>query len=137
MQVIRLIRCQEDEVWAEPDFDVYDIIGKVKEHLLARLRTSTLKPSKLKSPQNQIVNWLQGLGTRNGDLLEYFSEPLPDIYLRDLRSLWIVKGLSEEILLLKLREFKEGHPLQPEEEMIVKSPEEPELRLVCYLAITG
>jgi len=58
--VIRLIRCHEDEARVEPDFDVYDIIGKVKEHLLARLRTSTLKPSKLKSPQNQIVNWLQG-----------------------------------------------------------------------------
>jgi len=78
-----------------------------------------------------------GIGAGDGDLLEYFSEPLPDIYLRDLRSLWISKGLSEEILLLKLREFKEGHPLQPEKERIVKSPEEPELRLVCYLAITG
>ena len=137
LQVIRLIRCQEYEDRVEPDFDVYDIIERVKEHLLARLRTSTLKPSKLKSPQNQIVNWLQGLGAGDGDLLEYFSEPLPDIYLRDLRSLWISKGLSEEILLPKLREFKEGHPLQPEKERIVKSPEEPELRLVCYLAIMG
>ncbi|MFQ6092273.1 MAG: helicase-related protein [bacterium] len=136
LQVIRLIRCEESEPRIEPDFDVYEIIEKAKRHILARLRTSSLKPPMLKAPQNQIVNWLQGLGSKATDLLEYFREPLPDLYLRELRSLWINRASSEEVLILKLREFKEAHPTSPAMER-TPLPEEQELKLVCYLAVVS
>ncbi len=134
LQVIRLIRCEESEPRIEPDFDVYEVIEKAKRHILARLRTSSLKPPMLKAPQNQIVNWLQGLASKATDLLEYFREPLPELYLRELRSLWINRASSEEVLILKLREFKESHPISPAMER-TPPPEEPKVKVVCYLAV--
>ncbi|HYA40165.1 MAG TPA: hypothetical protein VEF34_02595, partial [Syntrophobacteraceae bacterium] len=118
----------------ELDFDAYEIINKIKEHILARLRTATLKPSKLKSPQNQIVNWLQVLGNKVSDLLEYFSPPFPDIYLRDLRKLWSNRALSEEALIISLRDFRDNHPITPVERPTLPS-EEPELKLVSYIGL--
>jgi len=134
LQVIRLIRCNKEEPGVELDFDPYEIISKIKEYILARLRTVTLKPPKLKSPQNQIVNWLQVLGNKVSDVLEYFSAPLPDIYLRDLRKLWSNRALSEEALIISLRDFRDNHPIAPVE----KPPpvvEEPELKLVSYIGL--
>jgi hypothetical protein len=136
LEIIRLIRCKKEEMPVELDFEPYDVIAKIKEYLLARLRTAALKPPKLKSPQNHVVSWLQILGNRVSDLLEYFSVPLPDIYLRELRKLWNNKALSEESLILSLRDFKEMHPISTIEKT---SPliEEPELKLVSYLALQG
>jgi superfamily II DNA or RNA helicase len=134
LEVIRLIRCKKDEPRVELDFDPYAIINRIKEHILARLRTATLKPPKLKNPQNQIVNWLQVLGNRVSDLLEYFSTPLPDIYLRDLRKLWSNRALSEEALIISLRDFRDNHPITPVEKPTFPS-EEPELKLVSYIGL--
>ena len=134
MEVIRLIRCKKEEPRVELDFDPYEIISKIKEHILARLRTATLKPPKLKSPQNQIVNWLQVLGNKVSDLLEYFSPPLPDIYLRDLRKLWSNRALSEEALIISLRDFRDNHPITPVEKPTIAT-EEPELKLVSYIGL--
>ncbi|MGC8811389.1 MAG: hypothetical protein ACP5Q3_14175 [bacterium] len=134
LEVIRLIRCKKEEPRIELDFDPFEIINKIKDHILGRLRTMTLKPPKLKSPQNQIVNWLQVLGNKVSDLLEYFSNPLPDIYLRDLRKLWSNRALSEEALIIMLREFKNNHPVT-----IVEKPTsvlaEPELKLVSFIGL--
>lgn len=134
LEVIRLIRCKKDEPRVELDFDPYAIINRIKEHILSRLRTATLKPPKLKNPQNQIVNWLQVLGNRVSDLLEYFSTPLPDIYLRDLRKLWSNRALSEEALIISLRDFRDNHPITPVEKPTFPS-EEPELKLVSYIGL--
>ncbi len=134
LEVIRLIRCKKEEPRVELDFDPYEIINKIKEHILARLRTATLKPPKLKSPQNQIVNWLQVLGSKVSDLLEYFSIPLPDIYLRDLRKLWSNRALSEEALIISLRDFRDNHPITPIEKPTMAA-EEPELKLVSYIGL--
>jgi len=134
LEVIRLIRCKREEPRVELDFDPYEIINKIREHILARLRTATLKPPKLKNPQNQIVNWLQVLGNKVSDLLEYFSIPLPDIYLRDLRKLWSNRALSEEALIISLRDFKDNHPVTPMEKLTIPT-EEPELKLVSYIGL--
>jgi len=136
LEIIRLIRCRREEPRVELDFEPYDIIQKLKEHILARLRTATLKPPKLKSPQNNIVNWLQGLGNRGVALLEYFSVPLPDIYLRDLRKLWMHKASSEEVLILNLRDFKDNHPM-PTIGKTTFTDEEPQLKLVSYIGLTN
>jgi len=134
LEVIRLIRCKKEEPRVELDFDPYKIINKIREHILARLRTASLKPPKLKSPQNQIVNWLQVLGNKVSDLLEYFSIPLPDIYLRDLRKLWNNRALSEEALIISLRDFRGNHPITPVERETT-TMEEPELKLISYIGI--
>ena len=134
LEVIRLIRCKKEESRVELDFDPYEVINKIKEHILARLKTATLKPPKLKSPQNQIVNWLQVLGNKVSDLLEYFSAPLPDIYLRDLKKLWSNRALSEEALLISLRDFKNNHPITPIERPTGTS-EAPDLKLVTYIGL--
>ncbi|NWF75119.1 MAG: hypothetical protein HXY53_00855 [Nitrospirae bacterium] len=137
LNVIRLIRCRRDEERTELDFDPYEIIEKVRSHIISRLRTAKLKPPKLKSPQNHVVNWLQCLsGNVRNELMEYFSTPLPDIYLRELRKIWAQRGLSEEALLTSLKTFKENHPVQPQEEKEISS-EEPELKLVSYMGIMG
>jgi len=136
LEAIRLIRCKKEEPRAELDFDPYEIIRKVREHILARLRTSTLRPPKLKSPQNHIVSWLQTLGNKASDLLEYFSTPLPDIYLRDLRKLWVDRVLSEEQLIANLRNFKENHPLTSIEKEEAHK-EEPDLKLVSFIGIVS
>ena len=136
LEIIRLIRCRKEEPSVELDFDPYDIIAKIKDHLLARMKTMALKPPKLKSPQNQIVNWLQILGPKVSDLLEYFSLPLPDIYLRDLRKLWSNKALSEDALISNLRTFKESHPILATQKT-APDLEEPQLRLVSYLGVQG
>jgi len=135
LNVIRLVRCKSDEEKVDLDFDPYEIIYKVKVYILSRLKTARIKPPKLKSPQNHIVNWLQCLsGSLKNDLMEYFSAPLPDIYLRELKKLWSQRGLSEEVLLTNLKEFKESHPLQPtQEEEVIE--EEPKLELVSYIGI--
>ncbi len=134
LEVIRLIRCKKDEPRAELDFDPYEIINKIRDHILTRLRTAALKPHKLKSPQNQVVNWLQVLGNKVSDLLEYFSKPLPDIYLRDLRKLWSNRALSEEALIISLRDFREKHPIT-QVEKLPSVMEEPELKLVSYIGL--
>ncbi|MEW6215689.1 MAG: hypothetical protein AB1478_10900, partial [Nitrospirota bacterium] len=137
LNVIRLIRCRRDEERTELNFDPYEIIDKVRSHILSRIRTAQLKLPKLKSPQNHIVNWLQCLsGNVRNELMEYFSTPLPDIYIRELKKLWSQRGLSEEALLTSLKSFKETHPIQPTEEKEVVA-DEPKLELVSYMGITG
>lgn len=134
LNVIRLIRCKSDEERVELDFDPYEIIDKVKAYLLSRLMTAKVKPVKLKSPQNHIVNWLQCLsGNAKNDLMDYFSAPLPDIYLRELKKLWSQRGLSEDMLLTNLKQFKESHPVQPTQEEVIE--EEPRLELVSYIGV--
>lgn len=132
--MIRLVRCKSDEERVELDFDPYEMIDKVKAYILSRLMTAKAKPAKPKSPQNHIVNWLQCLsGNAKNDLMDYFSGPLPDIYLRELKKLWSQRGLSEDMLLTNLKQFKESHPVQPTQEEVIE--EEPRLELVSYIAV--
>lgn len=99
----------------------FKIIGEVE---IKRIRLlSILKVYALKGQRNKIT-----------DLLKYFSKPLPDIYLKELRKLWNNWALSEEALIISLRDFKNNHPLTQEERLRVR-PKEPELKLISYIGL--
>ena len=90
LDIIRLIRCQEDTARVEPDFDVYEVIEKVKDSIINRGRQLQVSPLTFKAPQNQIVNLLQTIHGKQqvDDLLAYYSTPPPNTLLRSLRKIW-------------------------------------------------
>ena len=139
LECIRLIRCKKDELYATPpsDIDVYQIIKKVKNHIISRLKTSEIKPPKLKAPQNYIVNWLKSKNAEK-EIVKYYSIPLPDLYIRELKKMWIyIKGLKDDEILKNLKDFMEQHPLIEDEPQSGKKEEgkEIKLKLVAYMII--
>lgn len=135
--VIRLVRCLENEPAVEPDFDIYPIIEQAKRHVAGRLRQARVKVSKLKAPQNHILNWLK---TRRKDkvieeLLAYFAEPLPDPYLRRLRKVWQDHRANSLALHSALQAFIRDNPISPPERPEVPELSEDDLSLVCYMGL--
>jgi superfamily II DNA or RNA helicase len=141
LECIRLIKCDKNEPYVPPpdDLDVYQIIRKVKNHIISRLKTQEVKPQKLKAPQSYIVNWLQAIGEPAKHLLQYFSNPLPDIYLKELKKLWnLSRNLKPEEIIKQLDDFKNSHPIEittqnPQKESTEK---EIKLKLVGFITIT-
>lgn len=133
LEIIRIIKCSPKEQPISYEFNPYEIIKKVKDYLIARLKSQQIRPPKLKAPQKQIVNWLQTQGSSVSDLIEYFSNPLPEIYLFRLRKIWDTK-FDKSTLLAELRKFKENHPLVSEGKKEEKEYE-PKLKLISYLEI--
>ena len=137
LEVIRLVRCSENEPAVEPNFDVYPIIGQAKRHVVGRLRQARVKIPRLKAPQNHILNWLK---TRRRDevveeLLTYFAEPLPDPYLRRLRKIWQANRDNSPALLSALQAFVHDNPVSHPERPEVPDLSEDDLSLVCYVAL--
>jgi superfamily II DNA or RNA helicase len=141
LECIRLIKCDKNEPYVPPpdDLDVYQIIRKVKNHIISRLKTQEVKPQKLKAPQSYIVNWLQSIGEPAKHLLQYFSNPLPDIYLKELKKLWnLSRNLKPEEIIKQLDDFKNVHPI----EIVTQNPQkestekEIKLKLVGFITIT-
>ena len=140
LECIKIVRCDKTERYIPPpeDLDVYQIIRRIKNHIISRLRTAEVKPTRLKTPQNHIVNWLQTLGQTH--LVRYFSTPLPDIYLKELRKIWYLsRGMHTEALLKNLEEFKDQHPItdmftQTRAERNTQG-EEIKLKLVAYMTV--
>jgi len=143
LECIRLIRCDKNEPYVPPppDLDVYQIIKKVKNHIISRLRTVEVKPPKLKPPQNSIVNWLQSIeNERVKHLISYYSVPLPDFYLKELRKLWAIsRELKQEDIIKNLEDFINFHPLEASRVNLPKdkSRKEIKLKLVGYITITN
>jgi len=142
LECIKLIKCDKNEPYVPPpdDLDVYQIIKKVKNHIISRLKTAQVKPAKLKAPQNYIVNWLQAVGEPAKHLLQYFSTPLPDIYLKELKKLWtLLKDLKQEEIIKQLDEFKNAHPIELLTQNLSKEDTEKEikLKLVGFVVITN
>lgn len=137
LECIKIIRCSKDEPFVEPppDINLYKVIKKVKNHIISRLKTSQVKPVKLAPPQNIIVNYLQSLTTKPKDLIEYYSTPLPEIYLRELKKLWTLsKNFNENMILKELEEFKNKHPLVNRE--TVDKQEEIKLKLIAFITVS-
>lgn len=65
LEIIQRIRCAKETPRVDPDFDTYEVIEKVKQHVVKRLRLAMVKLPTLKSPQNQVVNWLQAVSSRS------------------------------------------------------------------------
>ncbi len=137
LEVIRLVHCSENEPAVEPDFDVYSIIEQAKRHVVGRLRQARVRVSRLKSPQNHILNWLKTRrrGEAVEELLAYFAEPLPDPYLRRLRKIWQANRGSSPALLSALQTFVRDNPVSHPERPEVPELSEDDLTLVCYMAL--
>jgi len=136
LEVIKLVRCKENEPAVQPDFDVWPIIEKAKRYIVNRLRQARWQLPRLKSPQNHILNWLK---TRRDErarkLLAYFKEPLPETHLKRLRRIWRDNRGDEEALIEKLETFAEQNPLVKPEQPEVPELTEEDLELVCYMAL--
>jgi len=142
LDIIRLIRCQEGTARQEPDFDVYDIIDKVKDSIVNRLRQLQASPLTFKAPQNQIVNLLQTIrGQREVDgLLSYYSAPLPNTLLKPLRKIWDQYRKENDVahLLESLTVFAEANPVAPLVQpgvAEIETVQKDDLKLICWLAL--
>ncbi len=128
LESISYIRSQPDESPAPlPEgFDPAEHIASLRRYLVQQLNQVAHRLPRLQAPQNHVVSRLQaipGSALRN-KMLQYFREPLPQTYLRELRPVWQenrTKASSE--LLDVLKRFAESHPLQP-----VAVPETPKVR---------
>lgn len=144
LEVMRLIQSAQSTVRSEPDFDPYEIIDRVKKHIVNRFRQLQASPLVFKAPQSQILNLLKSVqGTFNeaSELLNYFSTPLPGTLLRPLRKIWDAyrRGGEVQELLRELKAFTEANPIAtpatvPAGELELR---EEDLQLVCWLALTG
>jgi hypothetical protein len=142
LDIIRLIRCQEGTARQEPDFDVYEIIDKVKDSIVNRLRQLQASPLTFKAPQNQIVNLLQTIRSQSevDSLLAYYSTPLPNTLLRPLRKIWDQYRKDNDIarLMDSLNTFTEANPIAPVVQSgvaEVQTVQKDDLKLICWLAL--
>lgn len=137
LEVIKLVRCRENETLVPPDFDVYPIIEQAKRHVVSRLRQAQVKLPRLRTPQNHILNWLK---TQRADdviqpLLRYFAEPLPETYLQRLRKIWQAHRNNGPALFQALQAFVRDNPYTPPQRPDVQQLTEDELTVVCYMAL--
>ncbi len=137
LEVIKLVRCPENEPPVVPDFDIYPVIEQAKQHVLSRLRQARVKIPMLKAPQNHIFNWLktQRLDESVQPLLKYFAAPLPDTYLRRLRNIWKAHRSNSSALVQELQTFARDNPITMPALPEVPELNEDDLTLVCYMAL--
>ncbi len=145
LEAIRPIRClpSEPAVPLPEGFDPRPLIRKLRRHLWDRIRAATLAPTRLPSPQRQIVNWLraQSPSADRNRLLQYFeSRPLAGPDLKELRRLWRMRGtLSPGKWVERLLAFMETHPLPPPGPAEAQDPltpaQEEELECIAWMRI--
>ena len=146
LEAIQHIRCgpSEPAVPLPEDFDPRPFIKKLRRHLWNRIRAVELAPSRLPSPQRQIVNWLYALppSADRNRLLEYFAQPLSGPGLKELRRFWRERlSLPPEKWLKFLMEFAESHPHPPSAVVKEKGPlapeREDELECIAWMRIVS
>ncbi|HOK79626.1 MAG TPA: helicase-related protein [bacterium] len=140
LECIKIIKCEKDEAYYEPPSEikdkVYEVIKEVKNHILARLKTAQVKPQVLKSPQSQVVAFLKQQRDVDNSLMGYFSTPLPEIYLKDLKTLWKnSKGFGNKNIIDELKKFKDEHPMTLENQ-IEGEKKEYKLKLITYMIVS-
>lgn len=145
LDIIKLIQCRESTPRAEPDFDIYEVIDKVKTHVVNRFKQLQLGPLTFKSPQNHIVNLLQTPAVKEqyevNQLVDYYSTPLPDGMLRQLRKVWNIYLQNQNIdqLVKHLQSFRAENPIaevMPPKPSPTEQLRKEDLKLVCWLALT-
>jgi len=141
LDIMRIIKCDEKTARFEPDFEVYDVIDKVKEHIVNRFRQLKASPLTFKAPQSHILNLLQTQrGERDVDhLINYYNTPLPDALLRHLRKAWneYLKSQNLANFLTYLDTFAQANPLAPVSPLAekIQTVQKEDLKLICWLAV--
>lgn len=145
LDIIKLIQCKAATPRVEPDFDIYDVIDKVKAHVVNRFKQLQVSPLTFKSPQNHIVNLLQTPEVREryrvDNLVGYYSTPLPEGMLRPLRKIWNIyrQNTNIEELVSLLQSFREKNPIaevMPPKLSPTEQLRKEDLKLICWLALT-
>jgi hypothetical protein len=137
LQAIRMAKCSPGEKRVEPASDVYDMLARVKAHVLNLTKQVEHRVSALNHPQNAIANWLTMLpeSDKRNELLDYFAKPLPGVDLKGLRELWRRSRQGEQELFSDLVQFAATHPHPKPEAPALKTPEAQDLEVVCWLAL--
>jgi len=113
LEAVRFARSHTEDERVEPNFEVQEIIDRLRRHLLSRLNQIAHRLPKLPSPQNQIVNWLQAMApsAERNKLLSYFGQPLTGPDLKELKRLWREnKSKSLDEVFQSIKTFSEQHP---------------------------
>lgn len=140
LEIVKLIRCSEDTPREEINFDVYEIIEKIKDHIVTRFEKISVMPPRLVAPQNHVMNFLQSYPKRREikGLIDYFSEPLPSPLLKSLNRIWQSYKSNHNIeeLIKSLNNFVEGNPRAETPTIELDKPlTKEDLMLVCYEAL--
>jgi hypothetical protein len=145
LDIIKLIQCKEATPRVEPDFDVYEVIDKVKSHVVNRFKQLQVSPPTFKSPQNHIINLLQTPSVRErypvDKLVSSYSTPLPESMLRPLRKIWNTyrQNTSVEELVKLLQRFSDDNPIAeviPPKPSLAEQLTKEDLKLVCWIALS-
>jgi superfamily II DNA or RNA helicase len=115
LEAIEMIRSKPDEpaLPIPSDFDPRVKIEELRERLMEIIRQSAYRKSPLKAPQNKLVSWLRTLppSSLRNELLNYFSQPLNELALRDLRRIWKERTRkSEQEFMRELADLSRRYP---------------------------
>ncbi len=115
LEAIRPIRCTASEPPAplpDPDKTEQKLL-QMRTYLVQQITRQAHQPTELPRLQKQIMRRLQTLppsGPRN-ELIGYFSKPLPQTALNELRPCWQkAQALAPAELLSALKQFANSHP---------------------------
>jgi hypothetical protein len=115
LEAIKMIRSKPDEpaLPVPSDFDPRVKIEELREKLIEIIRQSAYRKSPLKAPQNKLVSWLRTLppSSLRNELLSYFSQPLNELALRELRRIWKERTRkSEQEFMRELEDLSKRYP---------------------------
>ncbi|MFQ6107539.1 MAG: tol-pal system YbgF family protein [Thermoplasmata archaeon] len=136
----KVIKCHRDERRVEMDFDPTDYFPKMKTHIISQLKKAKARISPLRAPQSSVVNFLKGLPSSEqvGELVKYFSSPLPKHVAKELRKMWKETRRSQTTQAVTVLErFMKENPVREEsapKELEVEL-EESDLRLIAFVGV--
>lgn len=115
LEAIRPIRCTDNEPTAPlPSPDATEQrLTQMRDHLVQQINHQAHQLTELPKLQRQIVRHLQTLPSSSprNELVIYFSKPLPQTALNDLRPIWQkAQAMAAADLLLTLKQFADTHP---------------------------
>ncbi|MGB9878137.1 MAG: helicase-related protein, partial [bacterium] len=140
LKAIKMIRCQPDEppLPLPPNFDPRPRIEALREKMVNFIRQSLHRLPTLKAPQNKLVSWLRALppSVDRNELLQYFSQPLTEMALKELRGLWREKPRMEDREFMKeLLRFSKRYPQSELKGPEVKEIEKEDLECIAWVLL--
>ena len=115
LEAIRPIRttCDEPPAPLPPAEQTEQKLTALRDYLVQQLNRQRHRPQESPAVQRQIVRYLdaQPRASLRNELLAYFRQPLPEIYLRELRDQWRkIQSQKPRQVMEALKAFADGHP---------------------------